>query len=73
MSDDERCRRSKEVCTLELIGQRVMARVRITMLRFKGNSDRDSVERGQHSSNRLSGISTRTMQQSTTPSLSQTI
>ena len=29
--------------------------------------------RGQHSSNRLSGISTRTIHQSTTPSLSQTI
>ena len=32
--DDERCRRSKEVNTPELIGQRV--RVRVTMLRFKG-------------------------------------
>ena len=30
--DDERCGRSKEVTTLELIGQR--ARVRATMLRF---------------------------------------
>ena len=30
-------------------------------------------KRGQHSSNRVSGISTRTMHQSTTPSLSQTI
>ena len=30
--DDERCRRSKEVNTPELIGQRV--RVRVTMLRF---------------------------------------
>ena len=38
------------------------------MLRFKG---RDSLGRGQHSSNRVSGISTRTMHQSTTPSLSQ--
>ena len=34
---------------------------------------RDSVGRGQHSSNLVSGISTRTMHQSTTPSLSQTI
>ena len=33
----------------------------------------DSLGRGQHSSNRLSGISTRTIHQSTTPSLSQTI
>ena len=46
---------------------------RNTMLRFKGSSGRDSVGRGQHSSNWLSGISTRTMHQSTTPSLSQTI
>ena len=38
-----------------------------------GNSGRDSVGRGQHSSNRISDISTRTMHQSTTPSLSQTI
>ena len=30
--DDERCRRSKEVSTPELVGQR--ARVRVTMLRF---------------------------------------
>ena len=40
---------------------------------FKGSSRRDSVGRGQHSTNRVSGISTRTMYQSTTPSLSQTI
>ena len=67
--DDERCERSKEVRTLELIGQRV----RITMLRFQGSSGRDSVGRGQLSSNRVSDISSRTMHQSTTPSLSQTI
>ena len=57
--DDERCGRSKEVNTSELIGQRV--RVRVTMLRFLGSSGSDSVGRGQHSSNRVSGISTRTM------------
>ena len=34
---------------------------------------RDSVRRGQHTSNRVSGISTRIMHQSTIPSLSQTI
>ena len=34
--DDERCGRSKEVNTPELIGQRV--RVRVTMLRFQGSS-----------------------------------
>ena len=71
MKDGERCGRSKEVTTPELIGQRV--RVRVTMLRFYGSSGRDSLGRGQHSSNRVSGISTRTMHQSTTPSLSQTI
>ena len=32
--DDERCGRSKEVKTLELIGQRVRVRVWVTMLRF---------------------------------------
>ena len=69
--DDERCARSKEVNTPELIGQTV--RVRVTMLRFYGSSGRDSIGRGQHSSNRVSGISTKTIHQSTTPSLSQTI
>ena len=43
------------------------------MLRLYGSSGRDSVRRGQHSSKRVRGISTRTMHQSTTPSLSQTI
>ena len=71
LRDDERSGRSKEVNIPELIGQRVS--VRFTMLRFYGSSGRDSVGRGQHSSNRLSGISSRTMHQSTTPSLSQTI
>ena len=32
--DDERCGRSKEVNTLELIGQRVRVTVRVTILRF---------------------------------------
>ena len=65
--DDERCGKSKE--SPELIGQRV----RVTMLMFIGSSERDYVGRGQHSSNKVSGISTRTMHQSTNPSLSQTI
>ena len=69
--DDERCGRSKQVNIPELIGQRV--RLRVTMLRFEGSSGRDSVGRGQHSSNRVSGISSKTTHQSTTPSLSQTI
>ena len=71
--DDEMCGKSKEVNTPELIGQRVRIMVTVTMLRFKGSSGRDSVGRSQHSSNRVSGISSRTMHQSTTLSLSQTI
>ena len=66
--DDERCGKSKEVNTPELIGQRV--RDRVTMLRFSG---RDSVGRGQHSWNRLSGIPSGTIHQYTTQSLSHTI
>ena len=46
---------------------------RNTTLRFQGSSGRDSVGRAQYSSNRVSGISSRTMHQSTTLSLSQTI
>ena len=34
VKDEERCGRSKEVRIPELIGQWVMARVRVTMLRF---------------------------------------
>ena len=34
LRDDERCGRSKEVNTSEMIGQRVKVRVRVTMLRF---------------------------------------
>ena len=71
--DDERCGRSKKVNAPQLIGQRVRVRFRVTMLRFYGSSGIDSLGRGQHSSNRVSGISTRTIHQSTTPSLSQTI
>ena len=40
---------------------------------IKGVQEKILSEKGQHSSNRVSGISTRTMHQSTTPSLSQTI
>ena len=71
VGDDERFVRGKEVNTPELLSQRV--RVRVTMLRFYGSSGGGSVERGQHSSNRVSGISTRTIHQSTTPSLSLSI
>ena len=69
--DYKRFERSKEVNTPELIGQTV--RVRVTMLRCKGNSGRDSVGRRQLFSNRVTGICTKTIHQSTTPSLSQTI
>ena len=69
VKDDDRSARSKEVNTPELIGQRV----RITMLRFKGSPGRDSAGTGHHSWNRVSGISIRTIHQSTTPSLLQTI
>ena len=71
--DDERCGRSKEVNTQLLIGQMVRGWVTVTMFRFEGSSGRVSVGRGQHSSNRHGGISTGTMHQSITPSLSQTI
>ena len=40
---------------------------------FKGSSGSDSVGRGQHSSNRISGIFNISMHQSITPSLSQTL
>ena len=48
--DDERCGRSKEVNTPDLIGKRV--RVRVTMLRLEMSLERDSLGRGQHFSNR---------------------
>ena len=59
--DDERSWKSKEFNTPELIGQRVRFSVRATMLRFYGSLGRVSIERGQHSSNGVSGISTRTL------------
>ena len=68
--DDERCGRSKEVNTPELIGQRLGLGLGLLCWVFKGA---DSVGRGQHSSNRVCGISNRTMHQSTTPPLSPTI
>ena len=71
--DDERCGTSKQVNTPEFIGQTVRVRDMVTMLRFLGSSGKDSFGRGQHSSNRVSGISIRTMHQSTTPSLWQII
>ena len=61
MRDDERCGRNKEVNTPELIGQRVRVRVRV-FCGFKGSSGRDSLSK--HSSDRVRGISNRTMYQS---------
>ena len=69
--DDERCGRSKEVNTPELIGQRVRLRVKGYYVEVLWEFRRDSVGRGQHFSNRVSGISTRIIHQSITPSLSQ--
>ena len=71
MRGDERYGRTKEVNTPELIGQTV--RVWVIMLRFWESSGWDSVGSGLHSSNRLSGISTRIMDQFPTPFLSQAI
>ena len=51
-------------------GQTVNKEYYVEVLRISG---RDSIRKVQHSSNRVSGISTRTMRQSTTPSSSQTI
>ena len=71
--DDERCGRSREVNTPEFISQRVRVRLRVTMLRFLREFRKRFFGRGQHSLNWDSGIFIRTMHQSTTPSLSQTI
>ena len=71
VKDDERCGRSKEVNRPELIGQTV--RVRGFYVEVLREFRRDSIGRGPHSSNRVSRISTRTLHQSTTPSLLQTI
>ncbi len=44
VKDDERCGRSKEDNTPELIGQRVRVRIRFTMLGFKGVQEEISPE-----------------------------
>ena len=66
LRDDERCGRSKQVNRPELIGQKVRVRVMVTMWGFKGVQE-------EIPSEEASTVSTRTMHQSTTPSLSQTI
>ena len=65
--DDERCGRSKQVNTLELIGKRV--KVGLLCWGFKGVQE----EIPSEEASTLQIESTRTMHQSTTPSLSQTI
>ena len=67
--DDERCGRSKEVNTPELIGQRLQVRVTRVLREFR----KRFLGKNQHPWNRVNGISSRTMHQSTIPSLSQTI
>ena len=67
----KRFNEGRESVREELIGQRV--KIMVAALRFYGSSGRDSVGKGQHSSNRVSSISARTMQLSITPSLSQSI
>ena len=68
---DERCGRSKEVNTLELIGQRVS--VRVNMLSFKGVQE--EIPREEASTLQIGSVAypPGQLHQSTTPSLSQTI
>ena len=71
--DHERCGRSKEVIHQSWLAKLLGLGLELLCCGFKRSSGRYSLGRGQHSSNRVSGISSRTMHQSTTPSLSQTI
>ena len=68
VKDVERCGRSKDVNTPELIGQTV--KVRDTMLSFKGVQEEIPREEASTLQIGVSGISIRIMHQSTTPSLS---
>ena len=61
--DDERCAKSNEVNTLQLIGQRLVLGLGLLCWGFKGVQEEI----------RVSGIFIRTIHQSTTPSLPQTI
>ena len=70
--DDERCARSNEVNTPELIGQWVRVRVYyVEVLR----EFQEEIQSEEASTLQIGSVafSTRTMHQSTTPSLSQTI
>ena len=55
------------------LGKMPQKRMECFRLAFRPSSGGDSFGRGQHSSNRVSGISTRTIHQSSTPFLSHTI
>ena len=71
--DDEMCGRSKEVNTPELIGERFKVRVRVNYVEVLREFRKRFRRKGQHSSNRVRGISSRTIHLFTTPSSSQTI
>ena len=60
-------------CTIPTTSGRPHGSPLVWACRWSLSQPLSSLGRGQHSSNRVSGISTRTMHQSTTPSLSQTI
>ena len=73
VKDDERCGRGKKVRTPELGSHWIDSQQGILCEGFKGVQEEIRSEQTQHSSNRVSVISTSTIHQSTTPSLSQTI
>ncbi len=67
--DDERCERSKEVNTQSWLAKGLG----LVLLCWGFKGVQQEIPWEEHSSNRISGISTRTMHQSTIPSLSQSI
>ena len=69
--DDERCGRRKKVKNQSWLAKGLG--LWLLCWGFKGVQAEILSERGQHSSNQVSVISSRTMHQFTTPSLSQTI
>ena len=71
--DDERCGRSKEVNTPEMIGQRVRFRLGLLCWGFKGVQKEIPSEEASTFQIRSVPFPPGTMQESTTPSLSQTI
>ena len=71
--DDEKCTRSKEVNRPEWMAKGLGLGLELLCWGFKEVQEEIPWVRHQHSSNRVSGISNRSMHQSSTPSLSQTI